>query len=176
MQRRLAIKQLLVATGGMLALPAYLQGSARPFIRFNNFDIDVAQDRLLAQVAETLIPKTDTPGAKDLGVHLFVMKMVDDCYGKADQQKFINGLAELERSTKKLTGQSFIMCTAAKRREILQNIENKRGYTGDVLDFYHIMKAKTIQGYLNSKYVMTKQLIYEMVPGRYNGYFPVKTT
>jgi hypothetical protein len=160
----------------MLALPAYLQAAPRPFIRFNNFDIDVTQDRLLASVCETLIPRTDTPGAKDIGVYLFVMKMVDDCYDKGTQQKFMNGLAELESGVKKRTGKAFADLPAIKRKEILQNIDKENGHQGDVVDFYHITKSRAIQGYLNSKYVMTKQLVYELVPGRYNGYFPVKTT
>jgi hypothetical protein len=36
------------------------------------------------------------------------------------------------------------------------------------------MKQQTINGYMNSKYVMTNLVVWELIPGRYNGYFPVK--
>jgi hypothetical protein len=36
-------------------------------------------------------------------------------------------------------------------------------------------KALTINGYMTSKYVMTNITKYELVPGRYNGFAPVKT-
>ncbi|MEB0249294.1 gluconate 2-dehydrogenase subunit 3 family protein, partial [Mucilaginibacter sp. 5B2] len=40
--------------------------------------------------------------------------------------------------------------------------------------FYKMVKDQTVFGYTTSKYFMTKQIVYELVPGRYNAYFPVK--
>jgi hypothetical protein len=37
-----------------------------------------------------------------------------------------------------------------------------------------MVKDQTVFGYTTSKYFMTKQIVYELVPGRYNAYFPVK--
>jgi hypothetical protein len=176
MERRLAIRYLLIISGGIIIFPSCLNGSGKASIKLRNLDINGDQENLMAEIAETLIPKTDTPGAKELGIHLFVLKMLDDCYEKDVQQRFVKGLEQLDDSTKKRFGNAFVNCTAAQRQKILQSIESKAEYPVEVFDFYQIMKDRTIQGYLNSKYVMTKLVIYELVPGRYNGYFRVKTT
>jgi hypothetical protein len=39
--------------------------------------------------------------------------------------------------------------------------------------FFNILKRRTIQGYKNSEYVMKNKLVYELVPGRYNGAFKI---
>jgi len=37
------------------------------------------------------------------------------------------------------------------------------------------MKSKTIEGYMSSKYVMTNLIVWELVPGRWNPYYAVKS-
>lgn len=54
----------------------------------------------MAELCETILPATDTPGAKDLSAHLFVLKMIDDCYKKDHQQQFSNGLKDFKDKTK----------------------------------------------------------------------------
>ncbi|CAL1517266.1 gluconate 2-dehydrogenase subunit 3 family protein [Chitinophaga sp. MM2321] len=177
MERRAAIRNLLIISGGITLLPSCL-GTQKKQVSagFSNLDISADQEKLLAEIAETIIPATDTPGAKALGVHLFVLKMLNDCYEKDQQEAFIKGLKQLEKITKKQYGDSFMACDKVDREAVLKNIETTMKDAGDVSTFYKIMKQKTIQGYLNSKYVMTNLVIYELVPGRYDGYFPVKNT
>ena len=69
---------------------------------------------------------------------------------------------------------SFIKASAAQRADILTTLENKKA-SEDALAFYKLMKNLTIQGYLTSKPVMGDIFHYELVPGRYNPAFPVKT-
>ncbi|HEY0177238.1 MAG TPA: hypothetical protein VGC08_12725, partial [Pedobacter sp.] len=59
--------------------------------------------------------------------------------------------------------------------DILTTLGKEKEVSPELFRFYQIMKDRTIDGYLNSKYVMTSLIIYELVPGRYNGYFPVKS-
>ena len=177
MERRSAIRYLFFIAGGITLLPSCLRDPGKVSIPLKNLDLNADHEDLLAEIAETIIPATDTPGAKALGVHLFVLKMVDDCHEKTDQEKFVNGLNQLEEYTKKRFSSSFIACTPAQRQEILWGIEKnmkaKGENTNEIIDFYQIMKHRTVEGYLNSEYVMTKLVVYELVPGRYNGYFPV---
>lgn len=175
MKRRAAIRYLLIVTGGCTLLPSCLSESKKVSISLKNLDINSDQEKLLAEIVDTIIPQTDTPGAKELGVHLFVLKMLDDCYGEEQQNNFVKGLKYLEDNTERSHGRSFVNCTLAQRERILKSIENKEEqYTTEVSEFYKLMKQKTIQGYLNSKYVMTNLIVYELIPGRYDGYFPVK--
>lgn len=128
---------------------------------------------IVAAVAEIIIPKTDIPGAKDLGVQLFVLKMVEDCYEEEVQHTFLKGLEQLDLLSNQRFGKDFIKCSAKNQASIVQNIEEASELPNELLDCYAIMKRRTIQGYMTSEYVLTKQLVYEVAPGRYNGYHRV---
>lgn len=176
MKRRSAIRHLVYITGGIILLPSCKNTPGSASIRLKNVEINADQEMLLSEIASTIIPNTDTLGAKEIGVHLFVLKMLDDCYEKEVQQKFVYGVKQLEAYTKKRFNHSFVNCTADQKQKILLSIENKEASLEEVSDFYEIMKGRTIQGYLNSKYVMTNVVKYEMIPThKYDGYYPIKS-
>ncbi len=175
MKRRLAIRNLLIITSGTILLPACSSNDEHASVKVTNITIDAQQERLLKAIASTIIPTTDTPGAGQVGAHLFVIKMLDDMYEKEVQQNFMKGLKQLEAHAKKQYNNSFIDCTLNQQQEILLGIENKNGYSDIVLGFYKIMKQRTIEGYLSSKYVLTNIVKYELIPThKYDGYYPVK--
>src|SRR4051812_25476834 len=51
---------------------------------------------ILAEIAETIIPKTDTPGAKEAKVEDFIVTMLNDCYKASDQQVVLDGLKKID--------------------------------------------------------------------------------
>ncbi|RZK79695.1 MAG: gluconate 2-dehydrogenase subunit 3 family protein [Pedobacter sp.] len=163
MERRIAIKQVLIFAGGMALLPSFLKGAGKASVHLNYLDVDTEQEKLLSQIAEIIIPKTTTPGAKELGLHLFVLKMVDDCYDANARQKFMSGLKSFEG-----------LGEAGLKQMVIDANFSKPHISEDVKSFYKLMKQQTINGYMNSKYVMTNLVKWELVPARYNGYFPVK--
>ncbi|MEO5889509.1 MAG: gluconate 2-dehydrogenase subunit 3 family protein [Ferruginibacter sp.] len=175
MERRSAIRTLAIITGGIIFLPSCKNTPGKASVALKNITINADQEKLLAEIASTIIPATDIPGAKEVGAHLFALKMLDDMYEKEVQQNFIAGLEHLENNTRKQFDQSFINCTIVQQQQVLLDIESKKGYSKEVLDFYEIMKDRTIQGYLNSEYVMKKVIKYEFIPSeKYDGYYPVK--
>ncbi|MBC8034021.1 MAG: gluconate 2-dehydrogenase subunit 3 family protein, partial [Chitinophagaceae bacterium] len=89
MNRRRAIISLSVAGAGIAAAFSgfkWYQISKAPDLAFLD-----QQTSLIAALAETMIPATDTPGAKDTLVHEFILKMIKDCTGKKTQNNFIDG-------------------------------------------------------------------------------------
>ncbi len=80
---------------------------------------------LLGEVAETIIPKTTTPGAKEAGVADFVKYMITDCYEPKNQQSFFSGLDNLEEKSQKAHQQSFVKLTPAQRTEVFKEIEKE---------------------------------------------------
>lgn len=175
MERRLVIKQVLIMAGGLALLPSCLRESGKSTIALRNIDITLDQENVLADIAETIIPRTNTPGAKELKLHLYVLKMLDDCYEETDQQQFTAGLSQFNDLINEQYSKSFGKLSAQQQRNALLAVENGKTNSPELTSFYKIMKDRTIDGYLNSKYVMTKLIIWELVPGRYNGYFPVKS-
>jgi hypothetical protein len=177
MKRRAVIKDLVIIAGGITLIPSCITNTGEISIALKNIHINSHQEKLLAAIASTIIPKTDTPGAADVGSHLFVLKMLDDCYEKDMQEKFLGGLDLIENSTKKRFGNSFVNCNAPQKQKVLESIENKEKYAPEVFDFYKIMKERTIQGYLTSKYVLMNIQKYELIPSvKYDGYYPIKNS
>ena len=173
MQRRAALKNLLIIAGGTVLLPSCVQQDKKVSIPLDNIKISADQEELLAQITETIIPATDSPGAKALGVHHFVLTMVDDCSGKEQQENFMKGLDEVNDLSKKQYNNLFIKCTPQQQLELLTRIDKKE-FDGKVNDFFKATKGLTIRGYTKSKYVMSNLLVYEMAPARFYGSFPVK--
>ncbi len=169
MQRRVALKNMAAAVG-LMSLPAWASGWNKTTVAAASTALSPSQEALLAEIVETIIPATDTPGAKELGIHQFVQKMVADCFEKKVQEGFIRGLSQVEETAKKNGGSSFAALDKTGRTELLKGLE---AGGGEGKEFYDLVKGLTIRGYLTSEYVMTNLTHYEMMPGRYHGCVPV---
>jgi len=179
MHRRTVIKNLALIIGGAAILPACHLIGGKASVTLKNIAICADQEKLVGDISETIIPKTNTPGAKELNLHLFVFKMLDDCYKKEDQQAFITGMGQFAGIVKNKYDKSFSDLSRKQREEMLLRIENDKDEKStlnpkDLKTFYGIIKNQTVKGYITSKYFMTKQVVYELVPGRYNARFPYK--
>ncbi|MFT4760851.1 MAG: gluconate 2-dehydrogenase gamma chain [Paraglaciecola sp.] len=80
---------------------------------------DKNQWQLLAEVTERIVPATDTPGAKDVGVPQFIDTMLAEYYPKADQQKIVNGLKQIEAAAQKAHKKSFVELDGEQMDKIL---------------------------------------------------------
>jgi hypothetical protein len=174
--RRTAIRQFLFVSAGVVLLPSCLHDKPGSSIPLKNMTVSADQERLLAELAGTLIPTGQTPGAATVSAHLFVLKMLDDCHTREQQQKFFKGLAQLDEASLSASGHRFAEATPGERAALLTMIENKK-MTGDELNYcYGEMKRLTIQAYTTSQFFLTKVHIYELVPGRWHGCVPVGKT
>lgn len=174
MNRRKVIKELVFATGAIVLIPSCMQDKGKTSISLERIKISVSQEKLMAELTEAILPATDTPGANDIAAHLFVFRMMDDCYKKEDQEKFIRGLAEFEKKTDSQLGKSFVKCTAAEREILLKELEVKNAGDADLGYFYNSVKGLTVQAYTTSKYYLTTVVGFKLIPGRYKGCVPVK--
>lgn len=176
MNRRIAVKNFALLAGAAIVLPSCLsqtENRAQTTLP-PTAALTTSQQQLVADVCETLIPRTDTPGAKDLGLHLYVLKMLKDCTPLKEQQLFVAGLGQLDAAAQRQQGHSFAASTPPQRAAVLQALDKQPTDSEDPLvGFYRIVRQLTIDGYTNSKYFMTKEVVYELVPSRYNGRYPV---
>lgn len=174
MRRRTLIKHLFVVSAGMALVPACREDRAKAGFLYKNLKIGPDEEALLAELAEAIIPKTTTPGAKDISAHLFALKMMDDCRSADEQQAFLDGLRAFSESAEDSAGRSFEAMDAAQRKKFLGGLEQQGDKKDPAAAFYHTMKRLTIQAYTSSEFFLTKVQVYEMVPGRYHGCVPVK--
>jgi hypothetical protein len=172
--RRSAIRHLFCISAGALILPSCMEDKTKSAILLKNMSIDAGQEKLLEELTETILPAISTPGAKDIYAHLFALKMLDDCYKKEDQQKFVRGMEQFQKKSKNELETSFVETSPAKRQTLLKKIEAEKDSKEDPAYFYFTTKRLTIQAYTTSEHYLTRVQVYEMVPSRYHGCVPVK--
>jgi hypothetical protein len=171
--RRTAIRQLAFISVGAALLPACLQDQTGKGIPLNHFKVDASQQELLEALTTSLIPTTDTPGAKEVSASLFVWKMLDDCANPDDRSKFLKGMQQFDAAAKASGGRGFVHLDTAGRETLLASIEAKKLPDADLNFFYSTAKRLTILAYSSSQYFLTKVQVYELVPGRWHGCVPV---
>jgi hypothetical protein len=124
MNRRDLLKQIALVTGGVvMGGELFLTGcKAGPKREAGFTDSNIA---LLDEVGETIIPATETPGAKAAKIGEFMRVMVTDCYTEAQQATFMQGIVDLDESCKKMNGNYFMDCDGAQRKELLISLEQE---------------------------------------------------
>jgi hypothetical protein len=175
MNRRLVLKQLAVATAGVWLLPGCVADPKKVSIALNNLEITGDEEELMGDIADVIIPATQTPGAKAVGAHLFTLVMVDDCLAKAEKEKFLKGLRSFNDATNEIAGKSFSKADAADRLDVLKKVEAaKDKLSDDVRTFYFRSRQYIIQGYLSSQHFLTDVKPYQLIPGPdFKGCIPV---
>lgn len=171
MHRRTALRQLSVLLGGITITPeimartlaAAASGQAPAGIASDKLDI-------LAEIAETIIPETDTPGAKAAGVPAFIALMVADCTGPDEQKVFWSGLDAAEQLCITMHGKSITACNADQKVALLTRIESE---ASGAPDFWQMVKGMTLFGYFSSEIGMTQALEFDPIPGKWIPDMPV---
>ena len=187
MNRRDAIRSVALMLGGTFSAPTLLamnhwenpvagSSTAADFVLTDN------QKLIIAEVAEVIIPKTSTPGAKDAGVPAFIVMMLRDCYKTPEHVSFLDGVQYLEKK-------DFLSLTASQKTETLKQVESesveqmkayqvqqtKMGDNEDReqmatqakgLPYWRLMKELTMLGYFTSEEGIKSSFDYVPIPGK----------
>lgn len=171
--RRSLIKQFVFVSAGALLIPSCMDDKTKSAVLLKNFTLSGEQEKMLEELSSTIIPTTQTPGAKEAGAHLFALKMLDDCFKKEDRKRFLKGMQSFEQSAKEKFNATFIKLDDKQRSALLQGFEESKDEKNEGRFFYATVKRLTIQAYTSSQYYLTKVHVYELVPGRYHGCVPM---
>lgn len=171
--RRTTLKQIIFLSAAAAIVPSCVQEKSKASVELKNISIDGDEEKMLADISETIIPKTDIPGAKDIAAHLFALKMVDDCFAKEDQQKFVSGMKAFEDFSKTKSGKTFSDADATAKDAIIKELDGKKDAKDDLSFFYGSMKRLTVQAYTTSKYYLTNIKHFSLIPGKFQGCVPV---
>jgi len=181
MERRELLKMVALATGGVvIGGEFFLAGckSKDAVVAGTAFSAD--NIAFLDEIAETIIPKTTTAGAKEAEVGKFMTVMVNDCYEEADQKTFHEGMKKLDEACNKMHGHSFMKAEPAHRKELLTSLDKeakeymKTKKKEDPNHYFLMMKQLTLLGYFTSKPGLEQNFDYKQVPGKYDGAVPYK--
>jgi len=160
----------MLGAGAAALLPSCVFDKKEKTVEGAGFLLSEDQNKLLAEIAETIIPKTSTPGAKDLKVEEFIGVMVTDCFDKETQDKFSKGMTAVSDLSEKRFNKSFIQITPEQRTELFSDIASKKeGIPVEAIDFFPLIKGLTIRGYMTSEYILTEIKPWLLVPGPAKG-------
>lgn len=126
---------------------------------------------LLEALVDTILPATDTPGARQARVQVFVDLALRDCYTPAEQQLFVAGLEALAEDCRTRHGRPFEACPPDERHALLAPLDaaSYAPDTGARGSFIRILKDLTLVGFFTSRIGASQVLAYEAVPGGYRG-------
>src|SRR2546430_6915369 len=74
--------------------------------------LNAHQNETVATIAELIIPKTDTPGAREAGVPAFIDVMLADWADDDHRQQFTAGLAKAEEPARGAFSKDLVGCRA----------------------------------------------------------------
>ena len=171
MNRRDALKSVVLMMGGtMIGATAILTGCA-PEHQIKDLNFTPEDLAFLDEIGETIIPTTDTPGAKATKIGKFMQMMVKDCYDADQQQAFIDGVNALRKDFKTEKGSDFLTASAEDRLAFLNAMQEKFKASGDERQpiVINMLRDLTVLGYFTSEIGASQALRYEEVPGRYDG-------
>jgi gluconate 2-dehydrogenase gamma chain len=128
--RREALARTAMLLGGTLAAStiAGAQSSTAwltPSSSWAAKTLSAEQLELVATMAEHIIPRTDTPGARDAGVERFVDSILTDYYAAAERQRFVAGLAEIDARAQQAHGAPFMKTTKAQQISLLTALDRE---------------------------------------------------
>jgi len=132
------------------------------------------QVAMLAEVAETIIPATDTPGAKAAMVHRYIDEAVKANFTKDEQERFLAALPLIDAKSQEV-GQAKFVDLAAEKRDAVLSAFAKEAAEAEEKDeqLFTVLKDLTVTGYFTSEIGATQALVYDPVPGPYKGCIPV---
>jgi len=176
-------REVLVLLAGTAALPDQLLAVGRAVhkkVRAGSLRaLTPQQNETVATIAELIIPKTDTPGAREAGVAAFIDVMLAD-WGDDDQRHMITaGLANVDERSRAAFGKNFVGCAPEQQAEILEDLDYELARLRDTKsdtskNFFQAMKWLTLTGYYTSEVGATSEMHYRVVPGRYEPCYPLE--
>lgn len=193
MERRDLLKMIAAATGmAFVGAEAWAAGGASSAASEASVDFSSKDVQLLDEIAETILPATQTPGAKAAGCGAVMATFIRDCYEPAQQQLVKAGLVDIRALAKHQFNNDFLALTAAQKLTLLQALDTasknaSSGGSGNsslsgsrqkqrdgAPHYFVLLKQLSIFTFFTSKVGGTQVLRYQAVPGHYNGDLPYK--
>ena len=196
MDRRIALKNMGLSLGYVVAIPTLISlvqsCKSEKVLEWTPDFFTPEQGAVLTQLVDIILPKTDTPSASEVQVHLFIDRLTDQVMEKDKQDfmkmsmnKFIEKAlkdsgkekaADLEPKDLESVLAESLKKTKEDQIKTLKVIDEyteaiAKGESANITDeisrfgFANNLRGLTIWGYKTSEYVGEEVLAYLPVPG-----------
>jgi Gluconate 2-dehydrogenase subunit 3 len=146
------------------------------------------QNDIVVAMSETLIPATETPGAKAARVNEFIDLILTDWATDGEKSIFLAGLDDADRRTNDLFGHGFAAAAPKEQAAIVGILDEELGPHMERREEWHgfweirkpepfflQMRRLTLTGYYTSTIGQEQELKVEIIPGALHGCVPEKT-
>jgi|SRR5579862_3671147 len=145
--------------------------------------LNAHQEATVKAITEMILPRTDTPGATDVGAAAFIDLILTEWYDEADRKGFLTGLADVDARSNRLFSKDFADCQAIQKTQILidlgeRMVRDMAGVSESSVpedkfsvepNFYLMLRRLTLTAYYTSEVGATEALHFEIIPGTYEG-------
>lgn len=178
MNRREAIKRAMLVLGVAIS-PSLIRGvmaeTETPVAGRTSRDrLTGSQHATIAAAVERILPRTDTPGATDVGVTDFIEVMYSGYLDDAEKKRLIHGLSRLDGLSVAAHRSPFAKIESGQQDAVLRGLAESPERE-DALCFQQLREL-TVLGFFTSRTVGTTLLKYDPIPGRYEGCIPLSAT
>ena len=189
MNRREVLQRVAMLMGGAISAPAalaILNGcSPKPGASWQPLFLSKEEGAMVEDVADLIVPRTTTPGARDVGVPAFIDVILKDAYPSEDQARFISGLRDFDAEAQRVHGKPFLQLPQTQRVSFLQQVHDAAAAAEKVQadkevpagernrPFILMMKELTLLGFFTSQVGATQVLQYVAVPGGFQACIPI---
>ena len=161
MHRRDALKRLAVLLGSAFSLQA--EGLLAQVTRASQSTVrstagakalSARQFELAGALAESILPKSDTPGALDAGVDHFLDSVVAAYLPESDRQMYLEGLDQVDELARSRFESPFVQCNRQQQSAVVAELDRSAfvARTDDpAARFFRLHKELTVLGYFTSE-------------------------
>ena len=168
MNRRQLLKNSATTFVGMMALPGlsvFLKSCAVDNLSdYRPAFLSMEQFHTVWQMAELILPKTDSPGASDARVAPYIDLLFNSYFEEDEKTRLESGLIKFMDNCQQQYGTSFISMNEEKQLEFMQKTEVEP----ESNVFFKSFKGITLWAFFTSEVGM-KSMNYNPVPGKYDG-------
>jgi hypothetical protein len=190
MDRRSLLKMIAATTGAAMFGNNVFAYETLSKVALSDTQFKPEDASLFNEIAEVILPRTDTPGAKDANVGVMSLIIANDCYATETRDVFTKGLASINDDCMKRYAKPFVLLTKEQKSEYVESLDeaakvhdqkNKIYWvpprphkledevTHAQPHFFTLIKQLTVFSFFTSEIGATKVLRYSAIPGKYDG-------
>lgn len=190
MNRRTYLQQLSLALGMTISAGTLseimLACKTSPKAQWKPTVLSEEEAFLVEEICETILPRTKTPGARDIGVTQFIDASLKTMFNETDRQQFLKDLGVFNDTCRTKYNTDFQSLDPSKRIEYLTALDKESApfpisMWGIMLDptpapitFFRKLKSLCLSAYFTSEKIGKEVLSYLPIPGEYEGCFDLK--
>jgi hypothetical protein len=165
---------------------------AQPAPGYTLRTLDPHQNGTVVTMMDIILPRTETPGAKDARVNEFIDVILTEWATEEERRNFLSGLADVDKQSNALFGKNFVDVSSAQQLALLRAMDDsataersrrppRRSADWEEFDtqlqgnFFEVFKGMTVHGYYTSEIGFRQELNLEIIPGALHGCAPVPT-